>query len=238
LCAVAGLFLLGGSARAGTVSFTLRSTGFSSGGTLLAGGSTDGNWSLISDPTGSVSTPATPYVTNGCTLFVICTSFPFTAWTHDTLQSAWISPRATEAGTQSDPAGEYIYQQTFDLTGLDPASVIITGKWTADNYGYIVVNGVRVTLGISGDIANAAGQFNHFTNFTLNNANALFLSGLNTIQFDVFNTTTGSPDITGIDVNILSATASTTPEPISFASIGTGLGALAFFVRKRRAVRA
>ena len=235
--ALACLSLFGGVVNAGTVSFTLRSTGFSSSGTLLSGGSLDGNWTLVSDPSGSVTTPATPHVTNGCTLFVICLSFPFTAWTGDTLQSAWISPRATESG-QSDPSGEYIYQQTFNLTGLDPNSVIITGKWTADNYGYIVVNGVQVTLGTSGNIANVPQQFKNYTNFTLNSSNANFLSGINTIQFDVFNTTAGSPNITGLDVDILSATAQTAPEPTSLACLGSGLGALVFVARKRRKNRA
>ena len=227
--------MLAGTAHAGTVSIPLRSTGFSSSGTLLSGGSLDGNWTIVSDPTGSVTTPATPYVTKGCTLFVICLSFPFTAWTGDTLQSAWISPRATESGL-SDPAGLYVYQETFNLTDIDLSSVVITGKWTADNYGYIVINGTPVTLGSSGNIANAAGQFRNFTNFTLNSSNATFLSGVNTIQFDVFNTTTGSPNITGLDVDFISATAVQAPEPTMLA--GIGLGALALFACRRRTRRA
>jgi hypothetical protein len=231
------LLMAGGLAGAGTVSFTLYSTGFSSTGSELNGGAHDGNWTLISDPSGSVTTPEAPYVTNGCTLHVICTSFPFTAWTSDTLSSEWISPRATEAGSQSDPAGEYIYQETFNLTGLDPASVVITGKWTADNYGYIVVNGTRVSLGTDGNIPNAAGEFKNFTSFVLNSSNANFVSGINTIQFDVFNTTTGSPDITGLDVDFRSATASPTPEPASLTLMSAGMVALGLFARKRAADR-
>ncbi len=226
------LLMASGFAGAGTVSFQLFSTGFSSSGILLSGGSQDGNWELISDPSGSVTTPTKPYVTNGCTLYVICTSFPFPNWTGDTLSSAWISPRKTESGA-SDPAGEYIYQETFNLTGLDTASIIITGKWTADNYGYIVVNGTPVTTGTDGNIPDNTGEFKSFTNFVLTASNADFLPGLNTIQFDVFNTAAGSPDVTGLDVDFESTSATLAPEPASLTLMGGGLFALGLFARKR-----
>jgi hypothetical protein len=163
--------------------------------------------------------------------------FPFSsgAWLKDGSSgstSEWVSPKAIEQSADPNSSTTpYVYQETFDLTGLNWATVVITGEWSADNYGDIVVNGTEVTTGVDGSIPNAAGEFKSFTSFTLNSANAGFLPGLNTIQFDVFNNSSGSPDVTGINVDILSATANPTPEPATFGIMGAGLLALGFLRR-------
>jgi hypothetical protein len=122
------------------------------------------------------------------------------------------------------------------LTGLLPGSAVITGQWSADNYGYIEVNGVKVTAGTSGNIASADGQFASFTSFVLNSSNATFNSGTNTIEFVVFNNSNGGPDVTGVNVDIESdSAASAVPEPASIGLMGLGLAALAFFAHRRLA---
>jgi hypothetical protein len=173
-----------------------------------------------------------PYVTEGSRLINPGVPFGLTnGWTLDTLASQWLSPQQSYSKT-SDPAGEYIYEDTFNLTGLNLSTVDITGKWTADNYGYIVVNGVQVTAGESGNIADTTGQFEHYFNFALTSSNTDFVSGVNTIEFVVMNNSNGSPNSTGLNVDIESKTANVTPEPGSFALMGLGLGTLGLAARK------
>jgi hypothetical protein len=232
---LACLVLASGLASAATIQ--IYSTGYTTGGgsKVLAGG-TDGNWTLESGPGGSVSSPFAPYVTLGSLL----SQFPFATgdWFKDGSfgsTSEWISPVASEdSSNPNSPTVPYVYQQTFSLSGLDDSTVVITGEWSADNYGYIVVNGTEVTTGVDGIIPNAAGEFRSFTSFVLNDSNAGFAPGTNVIQFDVFNNANGSPDVTGVNVDILSATANVAPEPASFGFIGLGLLALGLFRRTGR----
>ena len=223
-----GAFLMALSGAASADTFTLYSTGFSSSGTKRVAGLADGNWTLVNVLGTTVNNPAFVTIGSGLNLF------PFTngAWMHDTNNSQWISPAALEESSQG--AGEYVYQQTFSLTGLNPESVVITGQWSADNYGDIVVNGVEVTGGTSGIIPNSTGEFTKFTSFVLNSSNADFVVGTNTIQFDVFNNSNGDPDVTGLNVNIESRFAQDAPEPSTFALIGFGFMALGVGARKFR----
>jgi hypothetical protein len=64
------------------------------------------------------------------------------------------------------------------------------------------VNGREITSGLSGQIANQTGQFAHFTNFVLNSSNTDFIPGINTIEFVVTNNSNGSPDVTGVNIDI------------------------------------
>jgi hypothetical protein len=242
LLAVSGL-------ASATNTFALYGTGFNSSGSALPtdGTQKDGNWTLESGPTvltsGGCNAPCVSSVTYSEDPFVTETGqFPFSgvspAWLPDFVTSQWISPRGSET-TDSDPwsaSVPYIYQESFNLTGLALSSVVITGQWSADNYGYIEVNGTQVTLGTAGNITNAAGQFSSFTSFVLNSSNASFVSGANTIEFVVFNSSSGGPDVTGLNVDIESDSAnSATPEPASIGLTGLGLAALAFFARRRSA---
>lgn len=226
-----------------TETFTLYGTGFQSNGSPVAGTGADGNWILESAPTPSdgCNSPCVASVPTGSAPLVTKTGqFPFTgvspAWVADSASSQWVSPFANQDSGDSDPYSTtvaYEYQTSFDLTGLDPSTATITGQWTADNYGYIVVNGVQVTTGTDGNIADVGGQFANFFDFTLNSSNANFVNGVNTLDFYVFNNSNGSPDVTGVNIDIESDFADpSTPEPASFALVGLGLVALRF-VRRR-----
>jgi hypothetical protein len=226
---LAGLILVSLTPAARAV--TLYSTGFAAGSrvTQVAAGGNDGNWTLESDP--GANSPFSPFVTDGSS----APSFPFGSpgWTSDTASSQWVSPEASE--TSSDPnslAVPYVYQQTFSLVGVVPSSLVITGQWSADNFGFIEINGHQVVVGTDGNITNVGGQFESFTTFVLNNANigSFLTAGSNTIQFDVFNTANGTPDVTGVNVDIESVTSteSSAPEPATFGFIGLGLAAIGF----------
>jgi hypothetical protein len=222
---LACLVLASGLASAATIN--IFGTGYTAGGSKVLPLGTDGNWTLESGPGASVPSPFAPFVTYGSAL----SQFPFSsgAWFKDGSfgsTSEWISPLAREtASNPNSPTVPYVYQETFSLIGVDPSTAVIIGEWSADNYGYIVVNGTEVTTGANGIIPNAAGEFKSFTSFTLDSSNANFVLGTNTIQFDVFNNANGSPDVTGINVDFLSATAEN-PEPATFGFIGFGLAAL------------
>ena len=41
----------------------------------------------------------------------------------------------------TDPGGDYVYRTTFDLTGFDPNSAVLTGQWAVDDTGVLKLNG-------------------------------------------------------------------------------------------------
>ncbi|HSH16920.1 MAG TPA: immunoglobulin domain-containing protein, partial [Verrucomicrobiae bacterium] len=113
------------------------------------------------------------------------TQFPIVTgpWLANNAQSKWIGPRFfTEmAAGLAQGDGLYVYRTTFDLTGFDISSVVITGGWAVDNDGVSIrVNGQPTGL------SNTAG-FGGLTPFTLNIQNAAFVEGMNTLEFEVRN---------------------------------------------------
>jgi len=158
-------------------------------------------------------------------------SFPFggVQWLSDNATSQWISPQATYVpGVTNDPEGGWPFSTTFDLTGLNPSTAVITGRWIADNQGYnIYINGVPTgqTTGMN--------AFQTWSTFTINSG---FQSGINTLQFFVNNNDAGLGGPVGVRVEFLSATAdaSSVPEPATFVLLGAGL--LGLGLLRRRAI--
>jgi hypothetical protein len=130
---------------------------------------------------------------------IVQTSIPG-AWLANSATSKWIGPQAsTSAGT----VGRYTYRTTIDLTGRDPSTVLIFGRWATDNLGIdIQVNGVSTTN------ANTA-QFASYTRFALSSTNATFVAGPNTIDFIVENA--APPGFTGLRVEIDQSNVSIPP---------------------------
>jgi hypothetical protein len=129
--------------------------------------------------------------------------------------SKWLSPRADNA---DNTGGNYIYRTSFDLSGFDPASAHLTGRWAMDNAGVdILLNGVSTGITRPGEF----GFFN-FTSFAIN---AGFQNGTNTLDFIIFNQPTGPPNPTAVRVE-LSGTANPVPEPATLSLLLCGVVAL------------
>ncbi len=106
-----------------------------------------------------------------------------------TADSQTIAPSATQ-GTFAN--GLYVYQTTFDLTGLDPATAVLTGNMSADDFVVMLLNGVQVATS---------------SPFTVNSG---FIAGINTLHFNVtnndgnpaYNNGGGPANITSLQVQI------------------------------------
>ena len=182
-----------------------------------AEGAVDPNFSLVSGPTCPTGPcPAFVTVTDGYPLPAGWTGIP------NSPTSKWIQPLS---GTIDEhPAGTYTYRTTFDLTGLDPLSATISGQWATDNPGLdILINGVS-----TGQVSCC--QYFFFSPFVISGG---FVQGVNTLDFVVSNPSVTFPgNVTGLNVQILRAEASSVPEPATLSLLGLGL--LAATVRRRR----
>jgi len=148
----------------------LFATGVDENGALMLDGSADTHFRLVTNPDGEEMDP----------ILQDTTVFPIVAgpWLLPNDQSAWIGPRFETSGAAG---GDYVYQVTVNLTGLDPATAFIEGRWSSDNEGTLLLNGT------STGIRNTAG-FGTFSTFRIASG---FLSGTNTLGFRVNNAGAG-----------------------------------------------
>jgi hypothetical protein len=186
------------TASANTIT-SLYNTGVNDSGVVLANGTLgDPHYTLITVPGGS--SEILVRASSG--------SYPIPPYIGDFSLSAWIGPN--NDSSLNGPVGEYIYRTTFDLTGLDPSTAIITGQWATDNPGIdIVLNGNQ--LGIQNTI-----QFVNWSSFTINSG---FENGMNTLDFVVRNE--GGP--TALRVQM---TGTALPAPDSASTMALLSGAL------------
>ena len=147
---------------------TLFGTGVDATGHLAANWATDLHYTLVSVPGGSdVVRVAT--ADNG---------YPIGAWIVGTGASSWIGPASDDV--LNGPGGQYVYRTTFDLTGIDPASVSISGMWAADDFGAeILINGMS-----EGYATWSSPGYWSFETFTVTGG---FVEGINTLDFVVNN---------------------------------------------------
>ncbi len=171
----------------------LFNTGVGTNGALLASGAVDPHWRMIQSPDLSFPGPNAIVLNDA--------GFPIPPWLANGPNSKWLAPQASQA-TGNAP-GDYKFRITFDLTGLEPFTAVITGTWTSDNAGpEVLLNGV--STGFAGD-----GNFPVLGNaFTINSG---FIDGTNTLDFVVNNASTAI-NPTGIRVE-LSGTADLQPPP-------------------------
>ncbi|MFH2066756.1 MAG: VPLPA-CTERM sorting domain-containing protein [Pseudomonadota bacterium] len=180
-------FLFAGNAASAPIG-GLMNTGVDAMGVVLASGSMEINYantfSAVVNPT-----PGSP------------------SWVSAPGDAEWIGPDGGGA------EGSFLYTLTFDLSGLDPSTAIITGNWSIDNTGEIYLNGVWTGVELT-----SATSFSTLHSFTINSG---FVEGLNTLIFDVTNAGSGSP--TGLIVSGMSGTADPVPIPAAMWLFGSGL---------------
>lgn len=220
------LVILASEAKAATIA-TLYNTCLDASGSPIADGSVDPHYTLTQVPANSIYGPAT-YVTDS-------DRYPIQgAWMQDSSTSKWISPTADQSTFPDYPgSGVYDYRTTFDLTGFDPATAIITGQWETDNSGLdILINGLS-----TGNTHVTPPTYNIFSSFTISSG---FQSGINTLDFIVDNAAVGNPadpgliNPTGLRVE-LSGTVNAVPEPSTLLlSLVGGTLVLGGRARKKR----
>ncbi|MCX5806268.1 MAG: VPLPA-CTERM sorting domain-containing protein [Proteobacteria bacterium] len=190
----------------------LYDTGVNDAGKALATGDVETHYILSSvSPLASGITTVVPYASG--------------AWLPPPPESNWIGPQAHAAGLSSDPEGAYSYKLNFSLTGLNPNSASISGKWAADNSAELLLNGKSMAT---------VGGFGSLESFLLTGPN--FINGINTLEFKVTNYSGdyywGNPS--GLLVSGLQGTASSVPLPPSVWLLGSSLIGLVGFRRFKK----
>jgi hypothetical protein len=181
------------TATAGTpTALPVFNTGVTSVGVLAPDGSIDTHYTLVSSADPTAPGPAT-YVANS-------TEFPIPPWMGNGPNSKWLTPSSNAAANLAQ--GTFVYQTTFDLTGFDSATAQLTGQWSTDNFGYVLLNGA--TVGFSNT------SYAVFTPIAIYSG---FVSGVNTLQFAVDNFP-NYPSPTGLRVE-LSGTALPVALPVT-----------------------
>jgi hypothetical protein len=153
-------------------------------------GTVDPNYTVVIDPDPNFPGPSV----------FVASSIPGNYVANDAA-SKWID-LSTNAGTNLVP-GTYDYRTTFDLSGLDSSTAVLTGNWASDNGASLWLNGAATgnTLGST--------DFGVLTGFTVSSG---FHPGTNTLDFIVINDSgTNGSNPSALRVQI-SGTASV-PEP-------------------------
>jgi hypothetical protein len=158
-------------ARNDGIMLKVRNTGVDGNAAKLAPGALDPHWQLVAGP--GVTTSRAP--------FVVTDQHPFGQY-FATADSMWIWQDATAPGDVDTP---YTFRLPLDLTGFDPASVMISGAWGADNDGEITLNG-QAPAGTGTFALTGAATDNYNTEHTFAITGG-FVAGVNTLDIQVTN---------------------------------------------------
>jgi hypothetical protein len=141
------------------------------------------------------------------------------------LPGTWLANTADSRWVWQSSNGQPInvtrtFRTTFDLTGYDPSTAAIWGRWATDN------DGLNILLNGNGTGQTSPG-FGSWTSFSLSGG---FIAGVNTLDFVVYDY--GS--IAGFRSEFQASSVDAVPEPGTIALVALGLGAVAFARRARR----
>jgi hypothetical protein len=149
------------------------------------------------------------------------TNFPFGLWIPNTPTSKWIAPAFSPPWVP----GDYMYELTFDLSGLDPGTASITGRWSTDNGKIgIFLNGSLVV-----GPPNIDPDWSAFVPFSIPPGSP-FHAGINSLDFKLNN----SGLSTGLHVTDLQGNAALVPEPCALVMLAAGAVGLLIYVWRRR----
>jgi hypothetical protein len=144
-------------------------TGVGSNGAILASGTVDPHWRLIQSADASFPGPNAMVVNDN--------TYPIPPWIANGPASKWIAPQADES--IGNLAGNYKYRISFDLTGLELPTAVVSGHWTSDDTGtQVLLNGVVTGFTSDGNFTVLGNPFAISTGF---------IAGTNTLDFVVNN---------------------------------------------------
>lgn len=218
LAALTVAFGLGANARAGTATDItgLYYTGINSSGGLLAGGSTDSNWTVTYASTNGGSSQSSTYKGSA---YVVSSSYIDAGWTQNTGSAQWIvAPGASTAATggttnvggdflpgngdSGSNNGIFIYTLAFTIAGTGSGTVTnaisISLTISADDQYRIYVNpsGNGTSLPSGTAAGSGTNAWNNTSSVTLQNGtngtgtsgNSIFKIGTNYLTIVVENT--------------------------------------------------
>lgn len=165
----------------------VRNTGVGSGGTVVAPGQVTAFWMLAEQPPGGqLALGSSPFRYRNAAYFRDDQRDP---------RAAWVSPSSNGV---PDDTGIYVYELQFDLTGLDPDSVSISGIFGSDDANGMLWLNEHTGLGVFGNFASP-------TPFLFEEG---FQPGINTLRVAITNELF---DPTAFFVEFESATGSVAP---------------------------
>lgn len=122
----------------------------------------------------------------------------------------------------------FVFRQSFDLTGYDPATADLRFSWASDDVPLEV--GWMPALSLNGGPVQLAGTSGAYQLGGIVQLNSGFVSGINTIDFYV----QGNGTTDGFALLTQSFTATPVPEPATLLLMACGAGGLLHRVRRRK----